>query len=170
MVMLVVHTQNMFIKRPAFSLIEIVVVLFLIVVIVPAINNVLSQSVRAMGSMQREVEALYLAQEGMEVVRAIRDESWENFIAKEGLNYLNNIQGTIALDPSSTLIDEMYARAVIISEVCREAGTFNIIECPGNGSDPKIKKVEVIVSWDNVSGSDSVSLSTYLTAFQGTED
>jgi Tfp pilus assembly protein PilV len=153
--------------RPGFSLIEIVVVLFLVVVIVPAINNIIAQSVRAMAHTQREVEALYLAQEGMEVVRAYRDSNWQNFVGKEGTNYINNITNAIDISSTPALIDEKYTREVIISDVCRDA-SGDIVECPSVTEDNKTKKVDVAVSWEDVIGENEILLSTYLTAFRGT--
>lgn len=155
-------------KPPAFSLIEIVVVLFLVVVIVPAVNSVISQSVRAMAHTQREVEALYLAQEGMEAVRAYRDASWPSFVSKEGSNYINNITNAIDISATPALIDGNYKREVIISDVCRDA-SGDIDTCDSVVEDEKTKKVDVIVTWEDVSGSHDISLSTYLTAFQGTD-
>ena len=164
MVMSEVTTQNMFIKRPAFSLIEIVVVLFLIVVIVPAINNVLSQSVRAMGSMQREVEALYLAQEGMEVVRAIRDESWDAFVLQDGQKYLNNLSNPPTLSQSSNLIDDKYQRIVLIEQLWRDSNGELTTQSAGNTlADARL--VTVTVQWTEFGQTQSVELKTYLTNF-----
>lgn len=161
-------------KPSAFTLIEIVVVLFLVVVIVPAVNSVISQSVRAMAHTQREVEALYLAQEGMEAVRAYRDgdilnsgNGWQQFAALSPSNYLNEISNTIDFSISPVLIDGEYTREVIISNVCRD-GSGEIITCPSGTDNGKTKRVEVIVSWEDVSGEQQVSLATYLTAFRGT--
>lgn len=151
-------------KLPAFSLIEIVVVLFLVVVIVPAVNNVISQSVRAMATTQREVEALYLAQEGMEAVRAMRDSSWSNIADFEGTNYLNDVSGGLSFSETPSLIDGIYERQVIVSPAYRD-GNDDLAD--SGDPETEAKKIEVIITWSELNGgSKSISLQTYVTNFQ----
>lgn len=160
------------IKKSAFTLIEIVVVLFLVVVVVPAINNVMSQSIRSMAHTQRETEALYLAQEGMEVVRAVRDNDWTaefSFTTPDPVTkYINDISGPIALEDTPSLIDNRYTRTVVISPICRDVNK-DIIAC-GSGQDENSKQIDVTVSWGDLGGTKTISLSTYLTNFQGDTD
>lgn len=151
-------------KKPAFSLIEIVVVLFLVVVIVPAINNVLSQSVRAMGTAQREVEALYLAQEGMEVVRAIRDSNWDSFASMSGQKYLNTVANPPMLSDSSTLIDNKYERVVSIAQLYRDNSDELTTDSVGN-EEADARQVTVTVRWTEFGRTNSIELVTYLTNF-----
>jgi prepilin-type N-terminal cleavage/methylation domain-containing protein len=73
-------------NKPAFSLIEILAVLFIVSIALVGVMMLAHQSIRAQRLNKHTLIAYQLAQEGIELVRAVRDTNWkkaspENFEA-----------------------------------------------------------------------------------------
>jgi prepilin-type N-terminal cleavage/methylation domain-containing protein len=113
---------------------------------------------------QRETEAVALAEEALEVVRKMRDDSWSNISGKiVGTTYYPKITGsTWILDTTPPSPSGYYTTRIVFSNVTRDA-SFNIASVGIN--DPETKKVEASVTW-NDSGTKSLSLTTYITNFR----
>ena len=92
------------------------------------------------------VKAAYLAEEGVENIRFLRDVSWSE-----------NILG---LTSTSTVIDNFY-RTVTLSEVYRDAN--GDIVTSGGSLDPNTKLIVSSVSWWAGTATTTKSISTYLT-------
>lgn len=150
----------------AFNLIEIIVALFLVVVIVPAINNTLSLSVRSLSTAEREVEAAYLAAEALEAVRNLRDASWSTNIANKSGTYYLVLSGNnwVIQEANSGLVNNLFSRVVTIANVSRD-NEDNIVTSGGT-VDVNTKLVTSTVSWETPNGARTVTLRTYLTNFQ----
>ncbi len=83
--------------------------------------------------------ANFYAQEGMAVVRQIRDSSWPNFSSKTSVNYCLAQNSVLITDPPCGLNLGIYSREVAINHNLQECSNGNI-----NGS-----KVTVKVSWSD---------------------
>lgn len=118
---------------------------------------------RLLHSEKESLEATMLAQEGMEAVRSVRDESWTNNIAPlaNGTTYypivINSKWTLSASNPG--LINGLYTRHVTFDQVTRDSDD-NI--APSGTVDANTKKVSVIVN----GGSQQVQIDAYLTNFQ----
>lgn len=65
-------------RRPAFSLIEIMVALFIISLGMTAILSLIGQNLNSQSYNRSNLIAYQLAQEGMELIRRVRDTNWRN--------------------------------------------------------------------------------------------
>lgn len=65
-------------KSPAFTLVEIVAVLFIISIGLLGVVSLLIQNIRSQSINKNGVIAYQLAQEGIELVRKTRDTNWKN--------------------------------------------------------------------------------------------
>jgi len=79
-------------KICGFTLIEVIIAIFLITVGITAVLLLITKTLGAMSLSFSQLKAAYLAQEGIEVVRNIRDTNWidpaitdwDNFLSKPG--------------------------------------------------------------------------------------
>lgn len=134
------------IKNRGFSIVEIVVassvLAFLIVGLASAYLNFNNYSL-ASGLRMR---AFFLAEEGLEATRNIRDNNFANLIAG---NYgLSKSGGQWNFSSNSEIIDE-FSRQITISEI-----------------DARTKKIESKISWLKGLAPSSIILTTYLTNWQ----
>ena len=111
-----------------------------------------------------KTEALYLAEEGLELVRFIRDESWSN-ISSLPLNttrYLAVTSSSVSVTTTPEVIGN-FTRSFRIEDVYRNSSNDDIVASTTGGSigDDNSKYVDMTVSWG--SGSSSVLLTTILT-------
>ncbi|MEK7083144.1 MAG: hypothetical protein AAB972_03140, partial [Patescibacteria group bacterium] len=152
-----------FTKVEAFGLIEIVIVAAIASATLAAFLQVSILSIRLLRAEKESLEATMLAQEGMEAIRSVRDESWTNNITPlvNGTMYypliVNNKWMISTNNPG--LFNNRYTRQMVLSEVFRN-GTDDI--APSGTPDSGTRKVTVTVSWE----SKQAQLVAYLTNFQ----
>lgn len=152
-------------KEKGFGLIEILIATAIIAVAFIGIIGFFIFSQNATLRGVRNAEATSLAEEAMEAVRKLRDESWTNNIVTKtnGTTYYPVISAnkwdlqTTNPDPSS-----FYTTTVVFSAVTRDANS-NISSSGTNDSDSR--KVVVTVSWLESGATKTVPLTTYITNF-----
>lgn len=146
-----------------FGLLEIIIVISIISVTLFAFLQSSIAGIKLLRNEKENLEATLLAEEALEAVRSIRDESWTS-------NILPLINGTLyyavvengrwkltASDPG--LIGGKYSRSITLAEVRRDAED----DIAGIGTvDANTRKVTVQTSW----GIKNTTLVTYLTNFQ----
>lgn len=133
-----------------------------IVSLVVVFQNFLVQS---FNSVER-VQASYLLEEGVEAVKALRDENWDENI--DGLTfgntyyleYVSNLWTPTATQPE--LIDGVFDRSFILEAVERDGS--DVIADSGT-VDPNTVKVSVFVSWSQGTATTTRTLETYITNF-----
>ncbi len=111
-----------------------------------------------------EVKATYLAEEGIEVVKGLRDASWTGNIASQTNDtpyYLDFVNSAWALTTTLLLIDSKFSRTVTFSAVGRNSSSD--IVASGGTSDPNTRKVTVVVSWPLGGITATRSIETYIT-------
>lgn len=119
-------------------------------------------SVTRFASIGREMidktAALYIAEDGMEIVRFIRDDSWTNIssLTNGATYYLNVSSTTLAITGTPETVG-IFSRSFVVDEV--ERGATDDIVVSGV-TDPGSKYVTVTVTWDG--GTESVSLTSVL--------
>lgn len=100
----------------------------------------------------RHIQAGFLLEEGIEVMKLLRDDGWTTNIATltPGTPYHLRWTGTEwATTTSAQLVENIFTRTVVISDVLRD-GSDNIAEA--GTLDPGTKKVTVSVSWSRKGG------------------
>ncbi|MEK7557027.1 MAG: type II secretion system protein [Patescibacteria group bacterium] len=150
------------------ALVEILVVIAIIGVATFSLYELVVLSRATVGRELRRTQALSLAQEGIEAVRSIRDQSWSGNIEplSNGTNYYATLSGSSwALTTTNPgPIDALFNRTIVFASVNRDANS-NISE---SGSvDENTRKVTSTVSWTDRGTSRSVALSAYITNFLG---
>ncbi|MEK9148351.1 MAG: hypothetical protein AAB650_02840 [Patescibacteria group bacterium] len=147
-----------------FGLVETVVGAAILSVVLFSLVQVGQFTFRLVDESNLKLRAAFLAEEGLEAVRIIRDTSWSNLIASSALDtdYFIEFTGqTFALQlnpvPPS---DGIYERRIRFSSVYRDAN--DDITTTGGALDPNTRRVSVTVSWANRGRLATTTISTYL--------
>ncbi len=150
-----------------FGMIEVVVAVAIIAIAFTALFDVYSSYLRVQFANTRIVKASFLLEEGIEVVRLLRDTSWSSNIGNitVGTNYYFNWTGS-AWQTTTTLqtVDTLYTRKVVFSNAYRD-GTDRLVTSGGT-LDSNTRGYTVTVTWPtNLTGSGTTSrqVSSYIT-------
>ncbi|MEK9166022.1 MAG: hypothetical protein AAB525_04180 [Patescibacteria group bacterium] len=112
-----------------------------------------------------KVAAIYLAQEGIEAVRSLRNKDWTNISAlDEAIVYYPTLAGdewTLSTTNPGP-IEGAYIRTVELDKVFRNGS--DDIDTAGT-DDPNTKKIQVKIAWNEQAGSKEIIVETYLTNF-----
>lgn len=156
-------------NKQGFGIIEIIVVAGLVGVVLLGLIQLTVLSTRPIEESVRQAEALYLAEEAIEAVRTLRNESWTNNITTltHGTIYYPTISGTdwtlTTTDPGA--VNGTYTRSLTTSAVYRDAN--DDIATTGT-LDPKTVKITTTVTWSERRSTATTTMATYLTNFNGT--
>jgi len=162
--------QNLFGNKPnnqGMSLIEILIVIFIVSVTLSSVLGLTSFSLRAVSFTKQSYRANTIAQQLLEQVRNLRDETnWDAdglgtliididyyIIKTSGPEKWQMVQGTETIDG--------FTRKVVFNQVGRD-GSDNIVES-GGATDLNTKKIIATVSWEELNKSHEIELITYLT-------
>lgn len=113
------------------------------------------------------VKASLLAEEGLEVIKFLRDSSWSDLTDPPfalNTNYylvFDDVNGVWQLSTTQSLIDSIFDRAVTLSAVYRDASSD--IVSTGGTLDTDTLMVVSSVSWPNHGETSTKSISTYIT-------
>jgi len=146
----------------AFGVVEIIIGSALISIALVSLISAFQVSLVASRDVGRKIAAVFLAEEGMEAARIMRDRAWENIsgLSTTTTYYLSFTGGTWATTTLSTTTFNTYYRTIHVSDVYRD-GSDDI--AVSGTLDPSAKKVTVDVSWLKRGATTSVSLSSYFT-------
>ncbi len=153
-------------KQSGFSLVELIIAISIAGIILVGMTQVVAVAIETTERERRTIEALNLAEEGMEALRAMRDESWSANIQAlaNGTNYYLDVSGgnweATGANPGFML--GRYDRTFRLSEVFRDGN--DDISSSGT-SDPNTRKVTMTVGWRERGATTTVVLDTYLTNF-----
>ena len=112
-------------NQTGISVVEVIVGIGVLALALIFINHTISQFVTARDEALVEAKALYLTEEGYEVVRALRDNDW-NTIAALSLNTdyaLDITTTTIALGSVPEIIDSDYRRRFHVRPLYRDSNS-----------------------------------------------
>jgi len=149
------------------GVVEIMVVVGIVSFAVVGLYEFLVLSTRPISEGVRKVEATYLAQEGLEAVRTLRNKSWDGSIVPLTVEatYYAVIAGSewalTTTDPGP--LDGLYTRTITLHKVFRDPANDNI--SPTGTEDPRTRRVTAVVSWKERGKSKQVMVETYLTDF-----
>lgn len=115
-------------------------------------------------------QAAFLAKEGIEVIRFLRDQSWSNYVATSsvitGTVYYPVASGSAWQLSSSNpgLLLGRFTRELVLSSVNRDASGNIVVS--GGSPDASTRKVTVTVTWINEKGlPQTYILGAYITNF-----
>lgn len=148
-----------------FGLVETVVGTAILLVILLGLVQAGQYAFRLVSDANLKIRASFLAEEGIEAIRLLRDTSWSLNIAPaaNGIDYYPTFSGgawQISQTPAS-LVDGIFDRRVSFSAVYRDAN--DAITASGGTLDPNARKAIVSVSWMNRGRSATTTISTYFT-------
>jgi len=170
-------------KQKGLSVIEIMVVVFILTIAIIAFYQAAVFSFQVLKESKNEMKAGYLAEEGVEAVRNIRDRvAWDDPAdGKTGIGELDldlfdtyylipvapvsgDNWGLVVNDPG--LIDNLFTRKIVFEEVSRDPGSGDIQPVYiAVDDDPNSRKFSVIVNWQERGEIKDVTLVTYITNF-----
>lgn len=139
---------------------EVIIAIGLFAILASGVFNVVTGSYRSFyGTGDKQVITEY-AQEGLEAVRSIRDNFWQDIedVSGAGNKGLVKTSGYWRFSGTSDSLGEL-TRTVAITDVQRSSGTYQIVTSGGN-NDPNTKKVVITVSGSGIS---NYVLTAYLT-------
>lgn len=150
--------------RRGVTSLEVVMAVSIAGVIIAYAGNVIAQFVSSARDVTSQTQALYLAEEGLELIRFIRDEDWSDItsLPLATTRYLNITATDIGPSTSPEIIGD-FTRSFQVTNVYRNSSTDDIVASTTGGSvaDPDSKYVTVSVSWDTPTT--TVSLTSILT-------
>jgi type II secretory pathway pseudopilin PulG len=148
------------------GLVEVLVGSAILSIVLFAFTSSLSLYSRANADAMSRSQALYLAEEALEVVRGLRDASWTTHIAPvtvdtgRGLIF-NEVSSTWTIVSSPDTFEE-FTRTLTLRDVYRDSND-NIVSDTSEVFDPDSRMVEVEVSWAGVEETQSVRLESVIT-------
>lgn len=146
-----------------FGLVEVVVGIGIIGVLLFSLGQIGQLALRTILHASSASRALFLAQEGTEALRILRDQSWGTNIAPLATTttYYINFDGASFTLPTAppALIDSTFTRTLAVEDVFRD-GSDDI--APSGTLDTKTKKITVTVSWDERGTTTQEHISLYL--------
>ena len=150
--------------QKGFGLIEMIIGAAILSVSLLSISNFFQSINRASAITQSAIQGDYLLEEGVEVVKLLRDISYTNNIRKMSTTttyYLSWSGTNWATTTVNTLIDGKYTRNFTLTDVKRDI-TSNDISTTGT-YDQNVKLITVSVAWRDPVGTTTRSIQTYVT-------
>lgn len=149
------------------GLVEILIAIFIFSIILGSLITVGNMYISESGESLKNAEAAYIAQEGIEAVKTIRDNNWSNIS-----NLTNNVNYYLYFDTSSSTNNiwlatttvysvDFFTRTFQLNPVYRDSN--GRIVANGGTLDVNTKKIIVYVSWKSKSATTTKNLSTYIT-------
>lgn len=146
-----------------FTLIEVIVGAAIIGSSIVAILGVYGGLTNLSYKNTSRIQASFLAEEGVEVVRLLRDYGWGANIAPLSVNttYRLHWNGSVwTATTSQARVDTVFDRTVTFSTVGRD-GAYDVVTSGGT-IDTGSRKAIVSVSWQDAGATSSVQLETYI--------
>lgn len=131
------------------TLIEVIVAISIIASMVIAIGFSIITYVDARAALLTNTKTLYLAEEGYEILRALRDDDWNTIdtLTVDTYHYLDVATSTIGVTVTPEIIDGEYRRSFIVRDLYRD-GTDDVTASTTSGAtvDPDSREVEIFVA------------------------
>ncbi len=139
------------------TLVEVIFGVSIVVVVVLFVGLTLTQFTEVRNNLMDEARKAYLAEEGYEILRLLRDEAWSNLTAVpvSSTRYLDVSTTTLAISTTPEIIDGEFTRNFRLLSVYRNgSGEVVASTTPGAVLDNEARQVEISVG-------NSVSTTTY---------
>ncbi len=151
--------------KKGFGLLEIVFAVSIAAGSLYALASVFLLAERAAELSREKIQAVFLAEEGLEVLRYLRDSGWGSNIAPllTATDYYLNFnaatsQWTITVTAPAA-IDGIFSRSFRIENVLRDSGDNIAIS---GTNDPGTKKVTMKITWSFQGQNEEITLEAYL--------
>jgi len=158
--------MNFYKRNKGSLLIEVLIATAIIATSILASLGVLGTMARLQYRNTARIQASFLADEGIEAVKTLRNASWNTNIKNLTLGskyylYWNN--HTWNINASTTLIDGQFLRYFQLYNVYRDA-SFNIVASTTGGAtiDTDMREMIMSIDWKDEAGTSSKSIDTYL--------
>jgi len=149
------------------GIVEILVAIFIFTIVLGSLITASNMYLSGAGESLKTAQGAYLAQEGIEAVKTIRDNSWNSISSlvdnTDYYLYFNISSSTNTFwEATSTAfgVDSVFIRTFKSDSVYRDSDGRIITN--GGILDPNTKKVSVSVSWKSKSSTTTKTLSTYV--------
>ncbi|MEK9183485.1 MAG: prepilin-type N-terminal cleavage/methylation domain-containing protein [Patescibacteria group bacterium] len=145
-----------------FGLVEVVISVSIISLSILGVMLVAQLSQKVIGESTKKVQAAFLAEEGIEAVKSMRDRSWQTDISllNVGSDYYISFNGTAWVSTTTNAyLNNIFERKFVVNNVYRNVSD-DIAE--SGALDPDTKKITVSVSWFNRNSTTTNSISTYI--------
>ncbi len=150
--------------KKGMSLVEILVAVFIFSIILGVLITINNFYLSNSSKNIKLVKATYLAEEGMEAVRIIRDTNWSKISSlTSGAPYFIDFDIASSTWVSTTTENSIdsYTRWFVLTDVMRDNTTKRIVESGGT-VDPYTKLVNVYISWQDKGNTVVKSMSSYI--------
>jgi type II secretory pathway pseudopilin PulG len=155
-------------SKKGFGLLEVVISASILSIFIVSIVAVFQTMMTFSLSSVKETQASFLAEEGIEAVKSLRDRDWDSNIAtlNSGTDYyISYVDGTGWVSTTVAGQVDEFTRNFTAMDVYRD-GDGKIVDSGGT-LDPNTKKIEVDVSWTFRGNLKSKNLITYITNLHG---
>jgi len=147
-------------KRAGMSLVEVVISSAIVLLISMAFISINLLYLKTSDTSIKTVKATYLIEEGVEAVNFLKDKDWAG-LGVVGVNYyLVWIGTTWQATTTKSYIDQVFERKYSFENVNRDSNMN--ITLVGGTVDLNTRKLTVQVSWSDISGTTTKSMSSYL--------
>lgn len=153
-------SMRTFKHKKGMGVVEIVVSAAIITIVLLGLVAAFHGALKISAETGKKTQANFLAEEGMEAVRIMRDTNWNNLgaLSTSTAYYLSFSGNGWATSTAPALIGGIFGRTFSVSDVYRD----------GNGKiaatgayDSETKKVTVTVGWLKAGATTTVSVATY---------
>ncbi len=171
--------NNMILHQKGFSAAELIIAIFVLTIVSTSFYEIAVLSLKISKENKNEMKAAYLAEEGIEAVRNIRDQvAWiDADDGKTGIGefdidlndtYYPIISGNswelTSIDPGP--INNRFNRKVVFKKLSRDPDTGDIEDVYNSvNDDENSRKIITIVTWQENGKDKDVTLISYLTNF-----
>lgn len=159
---MVQDSSNKRISTGGITVVEVIIGVTLLSVIVVMVLFTMTLFLQTRSELVKKTKALFLAEEGIELLRYLRDEDWTTVAAlSKNTPYSFTISGsTVAVTSASEVIDSTYTRQFVLKTVYRNS-TEDLALSGGGGThdDDESVWVEMNVGY----GAGTTTLETVLT-------
>lgn len=169
----------MIFHQKGFGVPELIIAIFIVAVTTVSFYEIAVLSLKISKENKNEMKAAYLAEEGIEAVRNIRDQvAWIDAAdGKTGIGELDldiddtyypiisvNSWELITINPG--LINNRFSRKVVFEKLSRDPNSGDIEDVYNSiNNDENSRKITIIVSWQENGKDKEVTLISYLTNF-----
>ncbi len=132
------------------SLVEVLVAIAIISIILVAVGFSVTAFVSAREKLLNDTKSLYLAEEGYEILRVIRDDDWNTLdaLTREATYYLDVSTTTLAVSTTPEVIDGEFYRSFVLNVAYRN-NNDDFVETGGTLPDAGTVHVEMSVFGPN---------------------
>jgi len=152
----------MYFRKKGISLIEVIVASAIISLSMISTSVVYGNLVSVSTQNTAKVQAAFLLDEGVEAIKSMRGDAWSNIASTTPgtTNYFLWTSNKWKATTTPAVIDGVFTRTFIVSTVNRDTN-LNISTSTGT-NDPGTKKVDISVSWKDITGTSTRSTSMYI--------